>query len=159
MNNMLIAGYLQLLRKRQGLTQEILAEKLHVSRQAVSKWETGSGLPDLEILLRLSEIYGITINDILCPQIERNRIADFEEMDKMPQECIEKIGSYVEPQVLVKASIGASPRINEWLAGCFPQIHFKEERCKIGRIRISEVEEAQNDIVELVNFMLAEEME
>ncbi len=46
--------------------------------QAVSKWETGIMIPDLEVLLKLSKLYGITINDILEPEIERQRITDFE---------------------------------------------------------------------------------
>lgn len=45
--------------------------------QAVSKWETGIMIPDLEVLLKLSKLYGITINDILEPEIERQRITDF----------------------------------------------------------------------------------
>lgn len=46
--------------------------------QAVSKWETGIMIPDLEVLLKLSKLYGITINDILEPEIEHQRITDFE---------------------------------------------------------------------------------
>ena len=92
MNIQLIAGYLQLLRKNKGLTQEDLANELGVSRQAVSKWETGSGLPDMEILLQLSD--------------------------------------------------------------CFTQIDFEEERRRIGRIRITEVEEAQNEILSLINLLI-----
>ena len=42
-------------RKRKGLSQEKLAEMLHVSRQAVSKWETGESTPDMDNLIRLRE--------------------------------------------------------------------------------------------------------
>lgn len=62
---MTIGEQIQNLRIQKGLTQERLAEMLDVSRQAVSKWETGMTVPDIEILLKLSEIYGISINDIL----------------------------------------------------------------------------------------------
>ena len=53
------------LRKSRGITQDELANHLSVSRQAVSRWETGSSVPSIEILLKLSELYGITINEIL----------------------------------------------------------------------------------------------
>ena len=50
MNTQIISRYLQLLRKNHNYTQEELAKKLDISRQAISKWETGTTLPDLEIL-------------------------------------------------------------------------------------------------------------
>ena len=46
------------LRKRKGISQEKLAELLDISRQAVTKWESGKGNPDTENLIRLSEIFG-----------------------------------------------------------------------------------------------------
>lgn len=59
------SDYLAKLRKDKGLLQSELAEMIHVSPQAVSKWETGESLPDIDSLERLSAIYGITINQIL----------------------------------------------------------------------------------------------
>jgi transcriptional regulator with XRE-family HTH domain len=47
------------------LSQEDIAEKLYVSRQAVSKWERGVNEPDIETIVRLSDIYGVTIDDLL----------------------------------------------------------------------------------------------
>lgn len=58
-------AYISDLRKRHGMTQVELAEKLLVSPQAVSKWETGLTLPDSEQLLALSRMFGVTINEIL----------------------------------------------------------------------------------------------
>ena len=65
MNAVDIGKYLTELRKYYGITQEELAVRVGVTRQAVSKWETGTTIPDIEILMNLSEIYGISINDIL----------------------------------------------------------------------------------------------
>lgn len=42
-----------------------LAEKLHVSRQSVSKWETGKNYPSIEIIIHLSDLFGITIDELL----------------------------------------------------------------------------------------------
>lgn len=52
-------------RKRLGLTQAGLAEKLNYSDKAVSKWERGDSIPDVLTLLQLAELYGITVNDLL----------------------------------------------------------------------------------------------
>lgn len=53
------------LRSEQGMSQEVLAEKLHVVRQTVSTWEKGLSVPDAEMLLRLSEVFGVTVSDLL----------------------------------------------------------------------------------------------
>ena len=50
---------LQSLRKEKGLSQEALAEKLHVSRQAVSKWESGAGYPEMDKLILISDLFGV----------------------------------------------------------------------------------------------------
>ena len=51
-------------RTQSGMTQEELAEKLGVSRQAVAKWERGESVPDIDCCMKLAEIYGVTV-DIL----------------------------------------------------------------------------------------------
>ena len=79
MNMNIISKYLQFLRKSNNYTQDDLAKELGISRQAISKWETGMTIPDLEVLLKISKLYGITINDILEPKIQYQRITDFEQ--------------------------------------------------------------------------------
>ena len=49
-------------RSESGLTQEELAEKMGVSRQAVAKWERGESIPDVESCIKLAEIYGTTVD-------------------------------------------------------------------------------------------------
>ena len=56
---------LQQLRKQKGLTQEELAEHLHVSRTAVSKWESGRGFPNIESLKAIAVFYGATLDELL----------------------------------------------------------------------------------------------
>ena len=56
---------IQKLRKDMGLTQEQLAERLYVSRTAVSKWETGRGTPSMESLQMIAKLFGITIDELL----------------------------------------------------------------------------------------------
>lgn len=63
-----IGKFLAELRKQKGMTQEQLGELLGVTNKTVSRWETGAYLPPVEILQRLSDLYGITINEILSTQ-------------------------------------------------------------------------------------------
>lgn len=56
---------LQLLRKRHAVTQEQLAERLEVSRQSVSKWESGASFPEMEKLLELCEMFSCSLDDLL----------------------------------------------------------------------------------------------
>lgn len=56
---------LQYLRKQKNMTQEQLAEKLFVSRTAVSKWESGKGYPNIESLKCIANVFEITIDDLL----------------------------------------------------------------------------------------------
>ena len=52
---------INLLRLQAGLTQEELADNMNVSRQAVSKWENDSAVPELDKLIKLSKIFGVTL--------------------------------------------------------------------------------------------------
>lgn len=57
-------------RKKQNLTQEDLAEKLNVSRQAVTKWESGKGYPEMDKIIELSKIFNCSIDDLLKGDIK-----------------------------------------------------------------------------------------
>ena len=63
-----IADRLKELRKKAGYSQEQLAEMLNISRQAVSKWESAQGNPDIENLIKLTEIYNVSADYILSGQ-------------------------------------------------------------------------------------------
>jgi transcriptional regulator with XRE-family HTH domain len=56
---------LQELRKQRGLTQEELAEKLYVSRTAISKWESGRGYPNIESLKAIAKFFEVTVDELL----------------------------------------------------------------------------------------------
>jgi len=61
-----MGAFLKALRKEQGLTQEQLGERLHVSGKTISRWETGTYMPPVEMLLALSELYGVSMNELVC---------------------------------------------------------------------------------------------
>ena len=57
--------FLKTLRKEKNITQEVLAETLNVSSRTVSRWETGSNMPDISLLVELSEFYQVSIPEII----------------------------------------------------------------------------------------------
>lgn len=62
------ANNFKLFRKKSGFTQEDIAEKLGVSRQAVAKWENGDTTPDIEFCIQLAELYGTTLDALVCQE-------------------------------------------------------------------------------------------
>lgn len=63
--NLLTANRLQQLRKMNGYSQDVLAEKLGVSRQSVSKWERAEASPDTDNLIALAQVYGLSLDELL----------------------------------------------------------------------------------------------
>ena len=57
---MILADKIIRLRKKNGMTQEELAEKMNVSRQAVSKWEAAQSIPDIDKISQLGKLFGVT---------------------------------------------------------------------------------------------------
>lgn len=91
-------------RKRNGWSQEELAFRLDVSRQAVSKWEMGSSVPDLDKIIRMSDLFGVTTDYLLkeevaetdMPTEEETASSDTPEMPKRGRQvCDEECKSYV----------------------------------------------------------------
>lgn len=72
---MILADKIMRLRKKNGWSQEELAEKMQVSRQAVSKWEGAQSIPDLDKLLALSRLFGVTTDYLLKDEIEDEETA------------------------------------------------------------------------------------
>lgn len=58
-------GFIATLRKEKGLTQEDLAQQLHITKQAVSRWERGIGYPDLGVLESLANVLGVGIDELI----------------------------------------------------------------------------------------------
>ncbi len=79
---MILADKIMNLRKKNGWSQEELAEKMQVSRQAVSKWEGAQTVPDLEKILTLSKLFGVTTDYLLKDEIEDEEFTD--DIDRVP---------------------------------------------------------------------------
>ena len=78
-NEMILADKIIENRKKNGWSQEELAEKLGVSRQSVSKWEGAQAVPDLKKILQLSEIFGVSTDYLIRDEIEEARSVSMEE--------------------------------------------------------------------------------
>lgn len=74
MNMVRIGCFLKALRKEKELTQEQLAEMFNVSRRTVSRWETGQNIPDLDLLIELSDYYQVEIRELLDGKRKKEKI-------------------------------------------------------------------------------------
>ena len=73
------------LRKKSGLSQEQLAEQLNVSRQAISKWESGSAFPESEKLIIISNYFGVSVDYLLKDEVEDEIKTSNTEIGKNPK--------------------------------------------------------------------------
>ena len=67
---MILAEKIMKLRKQNGWSQEELAAKLNVTRQSVSKWESRASIPDLDKILKLSELFGVSTDYLLKDEMD-----------------------------------------------------------------------------------------
>ena len=76
MDQIKIGSFIKELRKEQNLTQEELAEKFNVARRTVSRWETGSNMPDLDILIEMADFYDVDLREILDGERKSEKMND-----------------------------------------------------------------------------------
>ena len=69
-----VSNSIKKLREEKGMTQDDLAEKLNVTRQAVSNWENGKTQPDIETLTRLAEIFDVSVERIIYGKESKERV-------------------------------------------------------------------------------------
>lgn len=93
MNQEKIGGFLKELRKQKGLTQEQIAERFHVSNRTVSRWENGHNMPDLDILIEISDYYEVDLREILNGERKSGN------MDKEIKETILQAADYTSTEV------------------------------------------------------------
>ena len=88
-NNERFGEFILELRKEKGLTQKELAEKLYISDKAVSKWERGLSMPDISLLMPLSQIFQVTITEILSgKRIEKDKNLSVGEVEELMNQTI-----------------------------------------------------------------------
>lgn len=87
-----VGSFLRELRKEKQLTQEQLAERFGVTNRSVSRWETGSNMPDLSILVELADFYDADIRDIIDGERKG------EDMNKEEKERLQLVADYAETE-------------------------------------------------------------
>lgn len=87
-----VGSFLRELRKEKQLTQEQLAERFGVTSRSVSRWETGSNMPDLSILVELADFYDVDIRDIIDGERKG------EDMNKEEKERLQLVADYAETE-------------------------------------------------------------
>ena len=97
---MILADKIILLRKRKGWSQEELAEQLGVTRQSVSKWEGAQSVPDIQKIIQMSEIFGVTTDYLLGLEDKRSRTLDISGL------CEEDLRFLQSAAALLKKKIG-----------------------------------------------------
>ena len=94
------------LRKAKGFTQEELAEKLNVSRQSVSKWESGQSVPELEKLVTLCEVFQVSADYLLKPSELDQLSIKTEMLEKQQQELAMESRKRKEKQFCIWSCVG-----------------------------------------------------
>lgn len=95
---------LQFLRAREGLTQEQLAERLEVSRQSVSKWEGGQSFPEMDTILRLCDMFRVSMDTLLRGDTQAEALSDTAGYDRFMNDFTWKISLSIGA-ILVGAAV------------------------------------------------------
>lgn len=104
---MIFADKLIQLRKKSGMSQEQLAQKLDVSRQAVSKWEGAQAIPDLERVVRLSQLFGVSTDYLLKDEMEQEEFTAQEETGCARRVSLEEANAFLT----------VKEKTADWIAG------------------------------------------
>ena len=93
------------LRRECGLTQKELADKLFISNKAVSKWETGVSIPDVGLLIPLSQVLGVTVTELLCGQRQSEHM-DTRQVEDVVKKAISYAGEPIHRSRQEKRRLG-----------------------------------------------------
>lgn len=148
MNMQKIGKYIVKLRKGKGWTQQQLAEHLNVTPQAVSKWECGEAVPDIDILDKIAIIFSVTIDSVIKAQDSGTFVFEF--------------GIGILPYIDMSKADNLIQRVRNYHEITeFPKIRFKDNtklRAMQYRIILDDVIMADNDLEYVEEKMRIDEM-
>ncbi len=126
MNQISIGRFIADCRKKKNLTQKQLADKLNITDRAVSKWETGRGIPDSSIMIELCDILGITVNDLLSGEtVSAERYSEKSEENLLRlQRQNENYSKQLLNLETVIGIIGTCSSLILWLVASFSKLHI-----------------------------------
>ncbi len=128
MDQIKIGKFIAECRKKENLTQSALAGKLNITDRAISKWETGRGLPDASIMLELCNILKITVNDLLSGEVilmenyeqelEKNLLEMVKQKEKLDKQLLKTevvVGVSSMIVFFILMIIASYVKMEEWL--------------------------------------------
>ena len=136
----------QRLRKEAGLTQEEVAEKVGITPQGVSKWENDLSSPDINILVKLAEILGVSVEELLGKDKEKTKVLqDFDYKKAVLKIVVDSEGD--------KVKINFPLALGEAVLGTYLKLGLKDEKDALEGIDFEKIFELvkQGVIGELVN--------
>lgn len=162
------------LRKAKNLTQDDVAEKLNVTRQTISKWETDQTTPDFDKILPLCELYGISPNELLTGEIQEQKVEDnenkkeniYENMtnNEIKQKSAQVVSSSILIFFIAIAYAGIATTVLTWnpvVVGCTFLIlvgigvtRIVRHYMAVPKIKKTEKEEKQDKIVKQIDDII-----
>lgn len=97
---MILADKILALRKSNGWSQDELAEKMNVSRQSISKWEGAAAIPDINRILELAKIFGVTTDYLLKDDIEATEYSDSDEAENCRKVSLHEMNDFLHSRIL-----------------------------------------------------------
>lgn len=102
---MILADKILSLRKHNGWSQEELAEKMNVSRQSVSKWESAAAIPDINKILELAKLFGVTTDYLLKDDMEKTEYSDTNEADNRVHVSLQEMKDFLKSKAATARQI------------------------------------------------------
>lgn len=133
-------------RKKNGWSQEELAEKLGVSRQSVSKWESAQAVPDLKKILQLSEIFGVSTDYLIRDEIEETPVQNQAPVDNGLEETVRSV-SMEEASAFLEQNETASRTISTGIMMCIMSPAILVVLEQLAETGFLPIEEAFADII------------
>lgn len=134
---MILADKIIALRKKNGWSQEELAEKLNVTRQSVSKWEGAQSVPDLDRVLQMAQIFGVSTDYLLKDDMEEEQYAQSKKEDALCRRVsMEEANAFLDiknktaPKIALATSLCILSPISLFLLGTMAElgtVQFKDE--------------------------------
>lgn len=121
---MLIAEKIYKLRKEMDISQEELAEKLDVSRQSISKWESAMSIPDMNRIIQLSEFFGVSTDYLLKDELESSDTKQDVEKDRFRRVTLEEVNEAISKRK--RYAKGMAVSIGLLINSCVPIIFFSQ---------------------------------
>ena len=103
MDQIKIGAFLKALRKEKNLTQEQAAEQLGVSNRTVSRWETGTNMPDISLLLEIAELYGVSIPELIDGERKSEKMNEAKEVASRMSDYAESEKTTILKNIKTKA--------------------------------------------------------